>query len=191
MLISSFASLFSLPVADPTTTFWLILTDLIVALALITAACFALLALVQWFRRKSFRKIDPELRWALLPLALLVVTYIIFEKIWILDYRPNGSGEPSFPSTHTMLTATIFFLTIIILPKYLKNRTARLTLDALMLVAVFLVALGRVLAHMHWPTDVIGGLIFSAIFAIIYALILGTVKTSTLDASGIAHPKSS
>lgn len=152
--------------------FWNIFTDLIVVIALLTAAGFGLLAFLQWYRRKSFLAIDRELRWTLLPLTLLVATYIIFDKFLILSTRPNGSGEPSFPSTHTMLVATIFFLTIQLLPKYLKNRTALIVLDVLMLAAVVLVAVGRVLANMHWASDVLGGILFAAIFAVIYALIL-------------------
>lgn len=152
--------------------FWLHFTDVLVALALFTALGWAVLALTQWIKRKSFKKIDRELRWALLPCALLAATYVVFEKIIVLSLRPNGSGEPSFPSTHTMLTATIFFLTILILPKYLKNRTARIILDLLMLAAIILVAVGRVLANMHWPTDVIAGILFAALFAAIYFTVL-------------------
>ena len=155
--------------------FWLIFTDLLVAVSLLTALAWAILAIYQWFKRKSFTKIDPELRWVLIPILLLALTYIIFEKFWILSYRPNGSGEPSFPSTHTMLITTIFLITIFILPSYVKNRKLRLALDALMLVAIILVAIGRVLANMHWPTDVLGGLAFGAAFTVIYALILRRV----------------
>ena len=129
--------------------FWLIFTDIIVGLSLVTLGLFAILALYQWVKRKSFRQIDPELRWALVPLALMGLTYFIFEKIFVLSYRPNGSGEPSLPSTHTMITATIFFITIIILPKYLKSRRLCLILDILMLVSVVLIAIGRVIANMH------------------------------------------
>ena len=157
--------------------FWLTFTDIIIGLSLICLGLFTILFLYQWISRKSFTKIDPELRWALVPLALMALTYIVFEKLWIVDVRPNGSGEPSFPSTHTMLTATIFFVTMVALPRYLKDRRLRIVIDICMIAAVILVAIGRVLANMHWPTDVIAGIIFSAIFAIIYALILR--KTST------------
>lgn len=151
---------------------WLIITDLLVALSLLCLGLFGILFLYQWIKRKRFTKIDPALRWALVPLVLMVLTYIIFEKLWIIDYRPNGSGEPSFPSTHTMMTATIFFVTMVALPNYLKDQKLRLLIDLCMIVAVILVAVGRVLANMHWPTDVIGGILFAAAFAVIYALIL-------------------
>ena len=47
IMLNMFASLFEVPATDPTSTFWIILTDVIVAGALITAAIFAVVALVQ------------------------------------------------------------------------------------------------------------------------------------------------
>lgn len=155
--------------------FWKIFTDFIVVLAILDLVALFAFALCQWVRRKSFRKIDRALRWFALPVALMGATYLFFEKILVISYRPAASGhpeEPSFPSTHVMITATIFFATMALLPRYVKNRRTRLWLDAAMLVATLLIAIGRVLAHMHWVTDVIGGLVFAAIFAVIYTLIL-------------------
>lgn len=177
---------------DPTAIdTWLTITDVIVGLALICLGLFGILFLYQWFTRKSFRKIDPELRWALVPLALMFITFIIFEKIWVVDVRPNGSGEPSFPSTHTMLAATVFFITIVALPRYLRDKKLRIVIDILMIAAVILVAVGRVLANMHWPTDVVAGILFSAIFAIIYELILRRVDPThqilRSNQSSLAH----
>ncbi len=164
---------------SPLQNIWLIITDLLVGAAIITALGFAILAIIQWAQRRHFLKIDPELRWALVPFALMGVVYLVFEHLIILARRPNGSGEPSFPSTHVMITATVFFLTIIILPKYVKNRRARLILDILMIAAIVLVAIGRVVANMHWVTDVLGGIGFGGIFAVIYHLILQRVVKNT------------
>jgi hypothetical protein len=71
-------------------------------------AVFACLGLYQWITRKSLKKVDQELLWFPLPLAIMAVVFIIFDKIIVLATRPNGSGEPSFPSTHVMVVATIF-----------------------------------------------------------------------------------
>lgn len=158
-----------------TSHIWLILTDVIGLASIAVAALFVGLALKQWISRRHFRAIDRELRWALLPAGLVAATYFFFEKVWVVHTRPPESGaplEPSFPSTHTLVAATIFFMTIIILPRYVHSRRLRLVLDLVMLAATVLIAVGRVLAHMHWPSDVVGGLLFAALFAAIYALIL-------------------
>ncbi len=143
-------------------------TDIMVYTALATAGILAVLAIYQWITRKSFKKIDKALIALIVPAILVVATYFIFDKIWVLNTRPDGSGEPSFPSTHTMITATIFFCTAIILPRYIKQKYLLAIIDLLMLAFIILVPVGRVLANKHWTSDVIGGLIFSVIFAAVY-----------------------
>lgn len=150
---------------------WGLISDIILGTSLIVFAIFAILALYQWFSRKSFKKIDHELILSLIPFSLMVVTYFIFDKLIILNTRPNGSGEPSFPSTHVMVATTIFIFTALILPKYVKSKPIYITLDIIMLIMIILVCLGRVYANMHWVSDVIGGVIFAIIFSVIYYLI--------------------
>ena len=147
---------------------WKKITDIILITSLITLGVFAILALYQWITRKSIKKIDKRLLWMPLPLVLMVFVWILFDKFLILDVRPNGSGEPSFPSTHVMVVSTIFFLATMNLPKYVKSKVARIILDSTMVVLISLTCVGRVLSNMHRPLDVIGGLIFAFIFTEIY-----------------------
>ena len=155
---------------------WSKITDIILVASIAVLGVFAVLGLYQWIKRKSLKKVDKPLLVMLVPLAFMAATYIIFDKFLILNTRPNGSGEPSFPSTHTMVVATIFLLTAIILPNYIKSKTTRVIMDIVMLLFIALVSVGRVLANMHWVSDVVGGLIFAAIFAAIYYLILRRTK---------------
>ncbi len=151
-------------------------TDIMVYTALATVVVLGAMGLYQWITRKSFKKIDKPLIALIVPLVLVVATWLVFDKIWVLNTRPDGSGEPSFPSTHTMITATVFFCTAILLPRYIKQKYLLAIIDLLMLAFVVLVPVGRVLANKHWTSDVIGGLIFSAIFATIY---FATIKLLT------------
>lgn len=153
-------------------------TDIMVYAAIATAGVLAILALYQWVTRKSFKKIDKPLIALIAPAILVILTYFIFDHVFILNTRPDGSGEPSFPSTHTMITATIFFCTAIILPKYIKSKPAQILLDFIMLAFVILVPIGRVLANKHWSSDVIAGLIFSVIFAGIYYFTIKMLEKS-------------
>ena len=151
-------------------------TDIMVYTALATVVVLGAMGLYQWITRKSFKKIDKPLIALIVPLVLVAVTWLVFDKIWVLNTRPDGSGEPSFPSTHTMITATVFFCTAILLPRYIKQKYLLILLDFIMLAFVILVPVGRVLANKHWTSDVIGGLIFSLIFAGIYFV---TIKLLT------------
>ena len=150
---------------------WEKITDIILAASIAVLAVFAILGLYQWISRKSLKKVDKPLLWMLLPLGFMAITYFVFDHILVWNTRPNGSGEPSFPSTHTMVVATIFLLVAIILPRYVRSRTMRIVIDLLMLILLMLVCAGRVAANMHWVSDIIGGLIFAAVFATIYYLI--------------------
>ncbi|MBQ3464767.1 phosphatase PAP2 family protein [Candidatus Saccharibacteria bacterium] len=162
---------------------WKLITDIILISAIAILGVFAVLGLIQWIKRKSFKKVDKELRWMPLPLALMAAIYLIFDKVLpkffdFMPTRPNGSGEPSFPSTHVMVVATIFFLVFMVLPKYVENKTMRIILEILMLAGIILTCIGRVLANMHWPLDVFGGIVFAFFFAEVYILTIKERKKS-------------
>ena len=150
---------------------WETVTDVILIAAIAVLGVFGLLGLIEWISRKSLKKVDKELIGMIVPMLLMAATYFIFDKFLILNTRPNGSGEPSFPSSHTMVVATIFFCVMLALPKYIKNKPLRIFLDIVMLALITLTATGRVLSNMHWLSDVLGGLGFAIIFALIYYFI--------------------
>ena len=155
---------------------WELITNIILIFSIITLLALVCLAIYQWIDRGSLKKIDSELLWLPLPFILLVIVYFVFDKLIILNMRPLCSEElpqyceSSFPSTHTMIVATIFFLTTMILPRYVKNKTHRAILEAIMVVLIALTAIGRVSSQMHWPTDIIGGVAFAFIFTEVYYL---------------------
>lgn len=159
--------------------FWDILSDIIVAIAILAFAAIVFAGLYQLIKRKSLKKVDREISLMAVPAILLLIVYVVFESLIILNTRPNGSGEPSFPSTHTMITATIFFCIAVALPKYIKSKTACIIIDAIMLILLTLLCFGRVLADMHWVSDVLAGLSFSLFFAAIYYLL---IQKGALDA---------
>ena len=156
---------------------WELITNIILISSIVTLGIFVVLGLVQWIQRKSLKKVDKQLLWMPLPLALMAITYVVFDKFIILATRPNGSGEPSFPSTHVMVVATIFFLVTTILPKYVKQKSTRIVLEVIMLILISLTCTGRVLANMHWPLDVLGALVFAFIFSEIYYQIIKPKKS--------------
>ena len=157
---------------------WDKISDIILISSLAVLAVFAILGLFQLFSRKSLKKVDLELTWMVLPLALMAITYYVFDHFLIWNTRPNGSGEPSFPSTHVMVVATIFLLVAIALPRYVKSKIACFIVDILMLALAALVCIGSVAANMHWISDVVGGVAFAAIFAVIYYLIIRRYKNA-------------
>ncbi len=150
---------------------WDLISDIILIASFALLGVFVILGLYQLFTRKSLFKVDHRLLWMILPLALMVIIYIVFDKLIVLNVRPNGSGEASFPSTHVMVALTIFSLIALNLPYYVKSRLAWTSLDLAMLVLSVLICAGRILSGMHWWSDVLGGIVFAMIFVSIYYLI--------------------
>lgn len=152
---------------------WELITNIILILSIITIGVFGIIGLYQWVTRKSFKKIDKQIRWMIVPLVLVALTYLLFDKILPpVTVRPNGSGEPAFPSTHVLVVTTIFFMVTIILPKYIKSKTLRVILEVLMVIGISLTCSGRVLANLHSPVDIIGAIVFAFIFSEIYLQII-------------------
>lgn len=159
---------------------WELATNIILGSAILALGIFMILGLYQWITQKSLKKVDRTILCMIIPLILMVFVYLLCDKVLprFIDMptRPDGSGEPSFPSTHVMVTATIFCLIAYALPHYLHSYTLRIIIWVLMVVLVGLCATGRVVAGKHSLVDVLGGLAFAAIFTVIYALI---IKKST------------
>ncbi len=151
---------------------WKLITDIILILSFITLGAFVIMGLYQWITRKSLKKVDPWLLWMPLPLILMVITYLIFDKLFPINTRPNGSGEPSFPSTHAMVVSTIFFIAMINLSKFVKSKKLQLVLEIIMVILIGITCTGRIFSDMHWPVDVIAGVAFAYIFTEIYYQII-------------------
>ena len=162
---------------------WELITNIILISSIVILAVFAILGLAQWISRKSLKKVDRQLLWMPLPLILMVATYLICDKVLpkffdFMPTRPNGSGEPSFPSTHVMVVATIFFVVTLALPRYIKSKTMRIFLELIMAVLIGLTCTGRVAANLHSIVDVVGALGFAFIFSEIYHIIIKKRKKS-------------
>lgn len=68
--------------------------------------------------------------------------------------------NPGFPSDHALFTAAIA------LAVFFETRKRKLAL--LLMIMALLVGIGRVLALVHTPLDVLGGLVFAAVGALWY-----------------------
>ena len=145
-------------------------TDIILYASFAIVGVFAIIGLCQLIKRKSLKKVDKPLLMIPIPLALMAIVYVVFDKFLILNTRPDGSGEPSFPSSHTMIVGTIFLLTALALPKYIKSKSTCFIIDLIMFALFAIVCYGRVAADKHWISDVVAGAAFAAIFGAIYYL---------------------
>lgn len=143
---------------------WYDVTGALGAVSIAVACGFGLLGLWQLIKRGSLSRVDRDI-YALAGLYIaLGIAYVLFEKA-VVNYRPVDMGaglEPSFPSSHTMLTCCIMSSAIWQLRRRVKPGLPRgavvLLCGAIMAVA----AVGRAISGVHWITDIIGGILLSA-----------------------------
>lgn len=150
-----------------TSKFWDVITDLIAGVSLLTAAAFAVYGLIQLIKTKRFKKVDTRIYiLAGLYVALLIV-YVFFDKILVINYRPvleEGVLEPSFPSSHTILVLVVMIsamtMTEQLFPKL--NKQLQIVVYTVCVLSCVLMVIGRLCAGIHWFTDIIGAILISA-----------------------------
>ncbi len=150
--------------------FWYKLTQALGYLAILLAAVFALLGLIQLIRRKSLFKVDKKLLMLGLVYILLMLLYVLFEKV-PFNYRPvilDEGLEPSYPSTHTLLILTVFGTAISLLSDYIKNAKLLLVVRILAFIIMALTITGRLVCGIHWFTDIVGGVLLSLFLISLY-----------------------
>ena len=146
------------------------LTQCFGILAILTAGIFAVIGLLQLIKRKNLLKVDREIITAGIIYAVVIVLYVLFEKLAI-NYRPlalDEGLEASYPSTHTMLILTILGTAIPLIGKYISNSKLSLTGKVLCILIMWLTVVCRLLSGVHWFTDIIGGVLISLCLISLY-----------------------
>lgn len=141
-----------------TITDWLGLAPMAVCL------CFGAVGLVQWVRRRRLLRVDGDILLLGGYYILVIFGYLFFEMVPV-NYRPiliNGVLEASYPSSTTLLVLSVM-PTLVFQTKRRLTGTAAKNCAAAFAVAfsVFMVV-GRLIAGVHWATDIIGAVLLSA-----------------------------
>ena len=141
-----------------TVTDWLGLVPIAVCMG------FGVLGLTQWIRRRSVAKVDRDILLLGGYYILVILGYLVFEMIPI-NYRPiliDGAMEASYPSSTTLLVLSVMPTLLFQVNRRAKNRTAgRITAAFVVLFSAFMV-IGRLVAGVHWLTDIVGSVLLSA-----------------------------
>lgn len=145
---------------------WFDLSEALGYVALTAAGAFALLGLWQLLRRRSLRKVDRNLLILGGLYAAVLALYVFFELVPI-NLRPvlmpgESAPEPSFPSSHTLLSCTVMVSAAHQLGFYLRGKTPLRVLRGVCYALAALTVCGRLLSGVHWFTDILGGLCFAA-----------------------------
>ena len=159
---------------------WYNITDWLGVAAVLTGFVFAVTGLVQLIKRRSLLKVDREIL-SLGGLYIVVIgLYLFFENV-IINYRPiimpdNTSPEASFPSSHTMLVCVIMGSAAMLINRYIRNKPLNRILQALCFVIIGVTVVGRLIAGVHWFTDILGGILISVTLLSLYEEVISHGK---------------
>ena len=111
-----------------------------------------------------------------------MVAYVLFE-IFAINYRPiliNGCLEASYPSSTTLLVMCVIPTAIMQFHKRIKNNNVRNVVITILSVFMTFMVIGRLVAGVHWFTDIIGGALLSASLVMLYYSVNKIVEKDNL-----------
>ena len=164
---------------------WYHITDWLGVAAILVAFLFAMAGFVQLIKRRSILKVDREIL-ALGGLYIVVIgLYVLFEIV-IVNYRPiimpDGTHpEASFPSSHTMLVCVIMGSAIMLIGKYLKEKPLCRVLRGFYSAIIGMTVIGRLIAGVHWFTDIVGGILISIFLLSLFSEVLKRTRRNTIE----------
>ena len=152
---------------------WYDITSFLGVIAILIAVVYLFIGFIQLIKRKSLLKVDKEI--IILGLFYIVVVglYVFFEK-FIINYRPilmDGVLEASYPSSHTLMVLCLCGSSIMINKKLYNNRVSKYMNICSTIIMVVMVV-GRLLAGVHWFTDIIGGILISIALLMVFYTVL-------------------
>ena len=150
---------------------WYHLTDWLGVVAIAIAFAYAATGLCQLIKRKSIRKVDRHILVLGGFYLLVIACYLFFEKV-VINCRPilmDGNLEASYPSSHTMIVVSIMATASMVFRALCpQKREWRLAVDIFAAVVIAVTVMGRLIAGVHWLTDIVGGLLLSAALVATY-----------------------
>ena len=156
------------------------ITDWAGVVAIFVAVGFAVLGLIQWIQRKHILKVDSNLL-ALGVFYIVVFGVFVFFEYHVINRRPvliNGYLEASYPSSTTMLAMCVLPTAMMQFRQYIRKMWLRKTVNMLCGGFTAFMVLGRLICGVHWFTDILGGMFFSAGMILLYTGVMNMLKQS-------------
>ena len=161
------------------------ITDWASILPTATALVFAVIGAIQLIKRKKLTKVDSSILILAGFYFVDLIIYLFFNKV-VINYRPvliDGLLEPSFPSSTTLLSLTFMMFSIYQTDRLIKNKPARILVKVASIALMLFLVVGRVIAGVHWITDIIASLFLSLglIFLYYYLCEICAAKATQKD----------
>ena len=131
---------------------------------------FAVLGLVQWMRRRKLFRVDHDILLLGGFYLLVLILYLVFETVAV-NARPvliDRRLEASYPSSTTMLVLCVMPTAMMQLRARIRNTKVRTIVLTILAVFTVCIVVGRLIAGVHWFTDIIGGVLLSVGLVALY-----------------------
>lgn len=145
-------------------------TDWLGLVPILICGCFGILGLYQWIRRKRLFQVDPDILLLGVYYLLVIAGYLVFEMVPV-NYRPiliEGYLEASYPSSTTLLVLSVMPTLKFQADRRCGNRAVRCLAAAFAVLFSAFMVTGRLVAGVHWATDIIGSVFLSAGLFLLY-----------------------
>ncbi len=145
-------------------------TDWLGLVPILICGCFGLIGLGQWIRRKKMLRVDSDILLLGIYYLLVISGYLLFEMVPI-NYRPiliDGYLEASYPSSTTLLVLSVMPTLKFQTDRRCGKRALRHAATAFTVVFSLFMVIGRLIAGVHWATDIIGSVFLSAGLFLLY-----------------------
>lgn len=155
-----------------TVTDWLGLVPLCVVFG------FGLLGLMQLVTRKSLFKVDGDILVLGGFYLIVMAAYVIFEIVPV-NYRPvlvDGILEASYPSSTTLLVLCVMPTAMMQFRSRIRNLRMKRLVSGVIAAFTGLMVMGRLVAGVHWLTDIIGGVVLSMGLVMLYRGIVKQIQ---------------
>ena len=122
------------------------------------------MGLGQLLKRKSLFKVDRDLILLGMYYIIVIFGYLFFE-MFPINYRPiliEGILEASYPSSTTLLVLSVMPTLIFQVKRRIENRAVKNIICFLTIAFSAFMVIGRLVAGVHWFTDIVGAVILSA-----------------------------
>lgn len=146
------------------------ITDWLGLVPIIICMCFGVLGLVQLIKRRSLLMVDLDILLLGAYYVVVILGYLLFEMVPI-NYRPiliDGNLEASYPSSTTLLVLSVMPTLKYQADRRIANPMTRKAIMAFVIVFSAFMVVGRLIAGVHWITDIIGSVFLSSGLFMIY-----------------------
>ena len=140
------------------------ITDWLVLIPIFICMIFGVMGLVQLIQRRSLLKVDYDIIFLGIYYVIVIFGYLIFEMIPI-NYRPiliEGFMEASYPSSTTLLVLGVMPTLIEQVNRRSESLIVKRIVQVLVICFSAFMVLGRLIAGVHWLTDIVGSIMLSA-----------------------------